>query len=58
MKKVVCFCILILVLISCNKYSNGTKKALAEAGDNKQELEKVLNFYKEDSADNIIKILR
>ena len=53
MKKVVCFCLLILVLISCNKYSSGTKRALEEAGANKQELEKVLNFYKEDSVDSL-----
>lgn len=53
MKKVVCFCILTLALISCNKYSSGTKRALEEAGDNKQELEKVLNFYKTNPADSL-----
>lgn len=53
MKKAAYLCIVALVLVSCNNYSSGTIRALKEAEDNKQELEKVLNFYEEDSVDSL-----
>ena len=53
MKKAAYLCIVALVLVSCNNYSSGTIRALDEAGKNKQELEKVLNFYKTNPADSL-----
>ncbi|MBA0883954.1 hypothetical protein [Flavobacterium undicola] len=53
MKKAAYLCIVALVLVSCNKYSNGTIRALDEAGENKQELEKVFNFYETNPADSL-----
>lgn len=53
MNKIVCTCISVLVLISCNNSSNKLTIALNEAGDNKNEIKKVLDFYKVNPKDSL-----
>lgn len=52
-KTILCLQLLFLSLISCNRNDSALKQALKKAGNNKQELEKVLDFYKTDPADSL-----
>jgi uncharacterized protein YwgA len=45
MKKIILMCVINL-LLSCNKHSDSITEALNQAGDNKEELQKVMSFYK------------
>lgn len=46
-------CIIFLLLSTCNKKASGLEQALRFAGDNRLELEKVLNYYKTDYRDSL-----
>lgn len=52
-KMIFCLQLLFFSLISCNNKHNALKYALHKAGNNKQELEKVLDFYKSNPADSL-----
>lgn len=49
MRKINVTFFLILILVSCNKHSEKLDLSLNQANNNKKELEKVLNFYKNDT---------
>lgn len=53
LKTIIYIQLVFLTLISCNKSNTPLKDALNKAGNNKQELEKVLNFYKTNPADSL-----
>lgn len=52
-KMIFCLQLLFFSLISCNKKNNTLIYSLHKAGNNKQELEKVLDFYKSNPADSL-----
>jgi len=45
--------ILILIMASCKNHSDSLAKAISEAGDNRNEMEKVLEFYKNKPSDSL-----
>ena len=42
----------VIYFYSCNHYPSNVQTALHYAGDNRRELEKVLEYYRESSSDN------
>ncbi len=53
MKKIYASLLLILILVSCNKYPEKLDSALNQADTNRNELEKVLDFYKINPEDSL-----
>ena len=53
MRKIILLYIISFVLFSCSQYPNEVKPTLEQAGDNKKELEKVLDFYKTNTKDSL-----
>lgn len=53
MRKIIFIGVLFSLLASCQNYSSKTETALNEAGDNRKELEKVLDFYKSKPEDSL-----
>lgn len=53
MKKIILTVVLVCILTSFNNYSTKLETALKEAGENRKELEKVLDFYKTNPADSL-----
>ncbi len=53
MKKIFLTLFVILLLVSCNQYSDKTETSLKLAGKNRAALEKVLDFYKTNPADSL-----
>lgn len=53
MRKIILIGVLFSLLASCQNYSIKTENALNEAGDNRKELEKVLDFYKSKPEDSL-----
>ena len=51
--RICCFFLFLLTLISCSKEERGIKKALRLAGDNREELEAVLDHYSQEPADSL-----
>ncbi|WP_026712481.1 hypothetical protein [Flavobacterium daejeonense] len=52
-KTIIYLQLVFLALISCSRADSVLKDSLNKAGDNKLELEKVLNFYKDNSEDSL-----
>lgn len=52
-KPIIYLQLVFLILTSCNKKNNTLKDVLDKAGNNKQELEKVLDYYKANPADSL-----
>ncbi|MRX70064.1 hypothetical protein SAMN06265349_10799 [Flavobacterium resistens] len=53
MKNITLIGVWLFLLVSCNKHSSKIETVLDNAGDNKEELQKVLTYYKNDSADSL-----
>jgi len=53
MKSTLFFFIFIILTSSCSHYENDLERALTLAGDNRVELEKVLNYYSKNEEDNL-----
>ena len=53
MKSIVPFLLFATIIFSCSRYKNDLERALTLSGDNRTELEKVLNYYSNNEEDNL-----